>query len=302
MQARLLSILACACLTACSLDRVGIGSDGGLHLDAPPFDAAEADGGVGDAEVTPDDTGAPDSGSDCDPLACAGRYCERGACAIAASCAQIHATSPTLPSEVVEIDPDGAGPGVPFEAFCEMGADGGGWTLLLKVDGASDSFAYDSPEWSASAPLDGSTPDLDEIQSRLAGYASMPFTEVRVGLRTSTETHWLVVPVGAPSLSALFAGAPSSTSMGRAAWLGALTGSSIQSACAVEGVNVGGSGAAARVRIGIVGDDQADCASPDSFLGVGGQQATIRIHAGNVARANAEGRRDLTAFGYVMVR
>jgi hypothetical protein len=46
-------------------------------------------------------------------------------------------------SGVHAIDPDGAGGVPPFDVYCENAADGGGWTLIAKIDPLSTRLRYD---------------------------------------------------------------------------------------------------------------------------------------------------------------
>jgi hypothetical protein len=56
------------------------------------------------------------------------------------SCAELHRSSPSLPSGVYRIDLDGIGPRDPIELYCDMVTEMGGWTLAVRV--RSDSSAH----------------------------------------------------------------------------------------------------------------------------------------------------------------
>lgn len=48
------------------------------------------------------------------------------------TCLALHTASPLLPDGVYQLDPDGAGTGAPFLAYCDMTSDGGGWMKILQ--------------------------------------------------------------------------------------------------------------------------------------------------------------------------
>jgi hypothetical protein len=242
-------------------------------------------------------------------MPCATGACSGGQCTALPSCAALHALDPMLASGIYLIDPDGDGPVVAFETFCEMTEDGGGWTLAMKIDGNQLTFHYDSPYWTNDETLNPISADLDPPEAKLASFFTMPLTSVRVGMRQGAATRWLILPATAPSLKSIFLGPFVQTALGRQAWLSLLSSSMLQDFCDREGFNAGGdmAGDYARARIGILGNNEPECVTPDSRLGFGMAGSLCMADpantCGNEVRCHLTGG-DLTVkvFGYVMIR
>jgi hypothetical protein len=64
--------------------------------------------------------------------------CQAGECVpnILASCADVKEKVPGAPSGIYELDPDGDGGTAPFQVWCEMSQDEGGWTLVMNINTA----------------------------------------------------------------------------------------------------------------------------------------------------------------------
>jgi hypothetical protein len=81
-----------------------------------------------------------------DGMPCAGDSgtCNGGNCVldIVDSCATILANAPASPDGVYTIDPDGDGGEQPFDVFCEMDLDAGGWTLVMSINTADGQMSY----------------------------------------------------------------------------------------------------------------------------------------------------------------
>jgi hypothetical protein len=235
------------------------------------------------------------------PDACVGAACE----ASFASCLALRVAFPDAPSGVYPID---AGTGV-FQAYCEEATDGGGWTLALKVDGRQTTFAYDQTIWETPDLLATDAPDLDHREAKLETWNAIAFQDVRVVFEfpiDSGTVHALIVPLGAGKLADLFAaGQLHTTTLGRDAWKSLLgTTASLQPNCNLEGTNQ--ASANTRVRLGIIANQEADCTSPDSRIGVGGGGEVCGSpteSAGNSACFSPDnGDVELPAFAWVFVR
>ena len=111
-------------------------------------------------------------------------------------------------------------------------------------------------------------------------------------------------PYPASSLYSLIAdGKYRQTHLGRDKWKSLISGSSLQSNCNREGFNVYHSDHA-RVRLGIFSNQENDCHTPDSFIGLGTyRHGNVENTAGNVATHSPDnGDKNLKVMGYILVR
>ena len=93
------------------------------------------------------------------------------------------------------------------------------------------------------------------------------------------------------------------TNLGRNKWKWLISGSSLQDNCNKEGFNVYST--RARVRLGLIANNENDCDSPNSFIGLGTQYDSVENAAGNVAPDHPSpdnGEKNLKVMGYISVR
>ena len=92
------------------------------------------------------------------------------------------------------------------------------------------------------------------------------------------------------------------TNLGRNKWKWLISGSSLQYNCNKEGFNVYNE--QSRVRLGLIANNQNDCKTPGSFIGLGGHCHCGTNAAGNAAshRSPDNGEKNLKVMGYILVR
>lgn len=236
-----------------------------------------------------------------------GALCTNASCTFPTSCAALLGMTPAFTSGVYRIQPDGAGA---FDTYCDLdtsaAGDGGGWTLLLKVNGASSVFTYDAPLWTNTAAYNPDKPGLDVNEAKLAGFSTLPFSAVRIGLLDAGVRRWLVLPISSDSMLSLFTGPHIQTSAGRDAWRALVASPSTEANCNREGFNTANDNSAVRIRLGIMFNNENDCSSPGGFIGMGADFGTSSDNvAGNYEDFGAaadNGTRDTKAIAYLMAR
>jgi hypothetical protein len=236
-------------------------------------------------------------------------------CTVASSCQDLLAQTPQSPSGIYRIDPDGDGPGEPSFAYCDMVGEGGGWTLAMKLDGTRDTFLYGSALWTSTNTYNENSPNLDRTEAKLAVFNALSFSEIRVGMMYNDELRWIRIDYAANSLLSIFqTDSLTSITVPKSDWLSLLSNSLLQANCNRTGFNVR-SGPLANdvvgVRLGIIANNEADCGSPDSFIGLGytgfmpGCETTIFLTTktgnGSTCTTPAD-TRNTAAYGYLMVR
>jgi hypothetical protein len=92
----------------------------------------------------------PVVGESCSRDNCAEGYCRWGTCEIGIDCLDVMENLGETEDGLYTIDPDGAAGAVaPFEAYCDMTSEGGGWTAIMRA--YDNNFAYGDVVWTTAA-------------------------------------------------------------------------------------------------------------------------------------------------------
>ncbi len=224
------------------------------------------------------------------------------------SCKALLAKNPDTPSGPYDIDPDGSGPQGTYKTYCDMQAEGGGWTLMMKIDGTLSTFDYSSDYWRDKNLLNEASADLEQVEAKFVSFYTIPVQSLRIGMFRGGDLRWLTIDINEkPKITAydIFSHQYRIvTNIGRDAWLLLINNATVQTPTFVEGLNIRpllkdfGS-----VRIGALANEQTDLTSPDSAIGIGlnANQACVTISAGNYPNCQASGS-ELPVFAFVLVR
>ena len=170
-------------------------------------------------------------------------------------------------------------------------------------------FHYDSKFWGDrnAYNLAGGKTGFDSQETKMPSYWKTPFSKICLGMKISQQITFMVINKQASSLYSLIAdGKYRATSMGRKTWK-MLIGSqaSLQRNCNKEGFNaIGSNNRVAKARIGIVSNQENDCASCDSRIGFGTGGLPVDSNTcGDVAKHSPDnGDKDIKAMGYILVQ
>ncbi|RMX35523.1 hypothetical protein pdam_00003830 [Pocillopora damicornis] len=195
--------------------------------------------------------------------------------------------------------------------YCHMTDDldscgGGGWTMVMKMDGSKQTFNYNSELWINTDDFNpqGGETGFDLNETKLPTYWNTSFSKICLGMKLGDLLRFTVIKKEASSLYSLIAdGQYRETSLGRDTWK-SLIGSdaSLQLNCNTEGFNAVVKDQLSKARIGIIANNQNDCKSCDSRIGFGtGGSPDHSNTCGNTAKHGGDnGDKHIKALGYIL--
>ena len=174
-----------------------------------------------------------------------------------------------------------------------------------------ETFLYDKALWSnkQTFKLIGGKTGFDDHETKLPTYWNTSFSKICLGMKINNQINFIVINKQANSLYSLIAdGQYRSTSLGRDTWK-SLIGSeaSLQKNCNEEGFNAVGdnlNSGLSKARIGIISNNQDNCATCDSRIGFGtGGHPDKSNSCGNEATHSPDnGYKHIKAMGYILVQ
>ena len=184
--------------------------------------------------------------------------------------------------------------------------------LSFQFDSLQQTFRYDSPLWNnrETYNLEGGKTGFDTQETKLPTYWNKSFSKICLGMKVDQQLNFIVINMQASSLYSLIEdGQYRVTSRGRDGWK-KLLGSkgSLQRNCSKEGfnlkANLGSKRHFQKARIGIFGNNEDNCVSPDSRIGFGSTGYPDSSNTcGNVARAGGDnGNKNFKTVGYILVQ
>lgn len=191
---------------------------------------------------------------DCAPAG----ICDARQCRVARSCAEVLQHIPGSEDGVYSIAPDTT---APFSAYCDMTRDGGGWTLLLKAKGDA-TLGYSASAWTDASLLNPTDLTTNEGNAKYQSFLSLPVTTLRGeldGFRYTQDFASMTAQQIFKRPAAIIRGFPTFNA-GAPNW-------STQPNCQVFGVNI--PYAHTRTRFGWSANEQDDCTSNDTAIGLG---------------------------------
>ena len=177
-----------------------------------------------------------------------------------------------------------------------------------------DTFSYHSNYWSNKNTFGEiwGTIGFDDEETKMPSYWSNNFTQICLGMRVGDVTEWLTIDRQASSLHSLIAGNNyKPTSLGRDKWKSLIDESSLQLECNKEGFNVKSPTArdhSAITRIGIISNNEEDCNSCDSRIGIGSGGTSGRMDGTNSCGNEAgpfesdNGKQHIKANCYILIK
>ena len=167
-------------------------------------------------------------------------------------------------------------------------------------------FEFHSALWKDKMTYNDKTGQgMGNFETKTAAYWTVPLVQLCIGMKYSNTLKWILIYHKASSFYDIIAdGKYRPTNLGRQTWKSLIVGSSLQPNCNREGFNIR---TWQLLRIGISSNNENDCNTNDSSLGIGKtstyQRWARQRSCGNFARVGADnGDRDIATWGYIFVQ